>query len=271
MSSIRNGTEVGGDDGAGIRRCQSSPAARGLDRRPEVSGVTAESLWRSLDQWHAEGQGRECFHLDLNPIWPEPRSIATSDEAPGIKVESRVVPAGLPLRLRSPLGARAFAGADLAPHETGSGRGCAKRTLNYWRARGRGPDFVVDGNRFADTGKAIRVYLADEDNTLGRECAPLSYRRIGVGTGRACGVALVHPLRGRVSMSQDARNRRPIEPRGAPSDRTCARAGCGARANYAPLTMNNSSSKNDKRCPLSAQFSLRRKTPFNSGSGAWST
>lgn len=141
-----------------------SPAAPGFDRHTAAAycGVSV----RLLDQWRADGTGPLYFHIGSTPrYWASPLDRYL-DMRPALKKKAIWFRQVCPYSFDANEELVPTPDQALLPHELAERLGKCKRTLNYWRAWGRGPAFDVTSTGVIYTGAAVRAYLAYDEQQL---------------------------------------------------------------------------------------------------------
>ena len=142
----------------------SSPPAPGLSRAEAAAycGVCV----RTLDQRRAEGDGPDYFCIgSVVRYWPAALDRYL-DERPALKAKAIAMRRAFRYAFDPHLELVPTPDQILLPHEASVCLGVSKRTLNYWRAWGCGPQYTVIGKDIRYTGPAIRAYIKFEEHQL---------------------------------------------------------------------------------------------------------
>lgn len=146
------------------RNVYASPPAPGLGR--DMAAAYCGTCVRLFDQWRAEGKGPLHFRIgSVVRYWPAAldRYLA---EHPAIKSRAMMFRKVCPYTFDPHIELVPLPQQLLLPHEVGDRLGVCKRTLNYWRSKGSGPEFIGVGASIRYTGESIRTYLQFEGQQL---------------------------------------------------------------------------------------------------------
>jgi hypothetical protein len=142
----------------------SSPAVPGFGRHLAAAycGVSV----RLLDQWRADCIGPRYFKIGCTPrYWPAALDHYISLH-PALKKRADLYRSACPYVFDAHFDLVPAPEQVLLPYQLAARLGVCKRTLNYWRTWGTGPDFVLDGIHVSYTGTAVRAYLAYDEQQI---------------------------------------------------------------------------------------------------------